>query len=365
MITVGVEEEYLLLDPATAVPTPLVEEVRRRAGLGALTEQGEVQDELLQAQIEVATPVCWNLEEVGGHLLRLRHALASAAEASGCRIAATGAAPLRGALPVPVTRTPRYLRIEGEARQLVDEQLICGMHVHVGIPDAETGVAVLNRIRVWLPTLLAMSANSPLWDGRDTGFASWRTIVFSRWPVSGMPPHFDGIADYERRLRALVASGVVADRGQVYWQARLSDRYPTVEVRCPDVQLRPDDAVMFAGIVRALVATAIAEEKEGIPPAAAADSEFLRASSWHAARYGLNGTLIRPDGRPGSSGDVLCSLIRHITPALEDAGDLREVSALAHRLLQEGTPADRQRRAVSDGGLPALIGLITSGAQSD
>ncbi|MFD6886766.1 glutamate-cysteine ligase family protein, partial [Streptomyces sp. NPDC059957] len=129
MITFGVEEEYLLLDPDTAVPTPLVEEVRRRAGLGALADQGEVQDELLQAQIEVATPVCWNLEEVGGHLLRLRHALASAAEASGCRVAATGAAPVRGVLPVPVTRTPRYLRMEGEARQLVDEHLICGMHV--------------------------------------------------------------------------------------------------------------------------------------------------------------------------------------------------------------------------------------------
>ncbi|MFD6984420.1 glutamate--cysteine ligase [Streptomyces sp. NPDC059956] len=364
MITFGVEEEYLLLDPDTAVPTPLVEEVRRRAGLGALADQGEVQDELLQAQIEVATPVCWNLEEVGGHLLRLRHALASAAEASGCRVAATGAAPVRGVLPVPVTRTPRYLRMEGEARQLVDEHLICGMHVHVGIPDAETGVAVLNRIRVWLPTLLAMSANSPLWDGRDTGFASWRTIVFSRWPVSGLPPHFDGIADYERRLEALVASGVIADRGQVYWQARLSDRYPTVEVRCLDVQLRPDDAVMLAGVVRALVATAIAEEKAGMPPAPAGDPEVLQAANWHAARYGLNGTLMGPDGRPRSSGDALCALMRHITPALEDSGDLREVSALSHRLLREGTPADRQRRALADGGLPALTTLITGSVPS-
>lgn len=363
VITFGVEEEYLLLDPATAVPTPLVEEVRRTAGFGALTEQGEVQDELLQAQIEVATPVCWNLEEVGGHLLRLRHALASAAESNGCLIAATGAAPVRGALPVPVTRTPRYLRMEGEARQLVDEQLICGMHVHVGIPDAETGVAVLNRIRTWLPTILAMSANSPLWDGRDTGFASWRTIVFGRWPVSGPPPHFEGLADYERRLETLVASGLIADRGQVYWQARLSDRYPTVEVRCPDVQLRPDDAVLLAGVVRALVATAIAEEKAGVPPAPAGDPEVLQAANWHAARYGLNGTLMGPNGS-SSSGDALCALMRHITPALEDSGDLREISALSHRLLREGTPADRQRRALADGGLPELTGLITGSVPS-
>lgn len=360
----GVEEEYLLVDPASAVPTPLVDAVSRSAGLGAFAERGEVQDELLQAQIEVATPVCWSLEEVGGHLLRLRHALASAAEENGCRIAATGAAPLRGPAPVPVTPTPRYLRMEAAAGQLVDEQLICGMHVHVGVPDPETGVAVLNRIRPWLPTLLAMSVNSPLWDGRDTGFASWRTIVFGRWPVSGPPPHFNGYADYEQRLDALVASGVIADRAQVYWQARLSDRYPTVEVRCLDVQLRADDAVMLAGVVRALVATAIAEEKAGTsltpcPP------EILHAANWHAARHGLNSTLVGRDGLPRSSGDALCALLQHITPALEEAGDLREVSALVHRLLREGTPADRQRRVLADGGLPGLIGLVTGTSTSD
>lgn len=363
MITVGVEEEYLLVDPVSAVPKPAVEDVRRTAGLGPFAERGEVQDELLQAQVEVATPVCWNLEEVGGHLLRLRHALASAAEANGCRIAATGAAPVRGVVPVPVTPSPRYRRMEGEARQLVDEQLICGMHVHVGVPDPETGVAVLNRIRGWLPALLAMSANSPLWDGRDTGFASWRTIVFGRWPVSGPPPYFDGLADYERRLGALVASGVIADRGQVYWQARLSDRYPTVEVRCLDVQLRADDAVMFAGIVRALVATAIAEEKAGTP-LAVSPPELVQAGNWHAARHGLNSTLLDQLGHPRSSGDVLYALVRHITPALEEAGDLRGVSALVHRLLQAGTPADRQRRALAEAGLPGLIDLITDAAAS-
>lgn len=364
MITVGVEEEYLLVGPVDGMPAPLVEGVRRTAGLGPLADREEVQDELLQAQIEVATPVCSDLEEVGGHLLRLRHAVGSAAEANGCRTAATGAAPLRGSGPVPVTPRPRYLRMEGEARRLVDEQLINGMHVHVAIPDAETGVAVLNRIRMWLPALLAMSANSPLWDGQDTGFASWRTIVFSRWPVSGPPPHFDGLADYERRLDALVASGVIADRGQVYWQARLSDRYPTVEIRCLDVQLGADEAVMLAGIVRALVATAIAEEKAGLPVPPYAP-ELLQAATWHAARHGLNSSLLDAQGRPRSSGDVLCSLLRHITPALEDAGDLRQVGGLVHRLLQDGTPSDRQRRALAEGGLPGLLGLITGAGPSD
>ncbi|WP_329286692.1 carboxylate-amine ligase [Streptomyces sp. NBC_00691] len=358
MITLGVEEEYLLVDPATGVPTPAAKDVRRAAGLGPFAEGAEIQDELLQAQIEVATPVCWSLDEVGGHLLRLRHAVASAAEASGCRVAATGAAPVRGGTPIPVTPTPRYLRMEGEARQLADEQLICGMHVHVGVPDPETGVAVLNRIRGRLPTLLAMSANSPLWDGRDTGFASWRTIVFGRWPVSGVPPHFDGLCDYESRLQALVDSGAIADRGQVYWQARLSDRYPTIEVRCLDVQLRADDAVMLAGIVRALVTTAIAEEKAGLPLPVAAP-ELTQAANWHAARHGLDGTLLDPLGRPHPGGEALHALLRSITPALEEAGDLRGVSGLVHRLLRVGNPAHRQRRALDEKGLPGLLGLLT------
>ncbi|MET9604832.1 glutamate--cysteine ligase [Streptomyces sp. NPDC006512] len=357
MITLGVEEEYLLVDPATFRPVSRAEEVRATAGLGSITEDGEVQDELLQAQVEVATPICSKLEEVGGHLLRLRHALASAAEEHGCRLAATAAAPLRNAAPVPVTQKPRYRAMEGAARQLVDEQLINGMHVHVAVPDPETGVAVLNRIRVWLPTLLAMSANSPLWDGRDTGFASWRTIVFSRWPVSGPPPYFEGFADYERRLDALVASGVIADRGQIYWTARLSDRYPTVEFRCADVQLRADDAVMLAGIVRALVTVAIADERAGADPAACAP-ELLQAATWHAARHGLSGALVDPLGRLRSSGDVLSLLLRYIAPALEESGDHREVGSLVHRLLQEGTPADRQRRALAEGGMPALCDLV-------
>ncbi|MFI0989787.1 carboxylate-amine ligase [Streptomyces exfoliatus] len=363
MITVGVEEEYLLVDPATLLPVPRVREVRATAGLATIAEAREVQDELLQAQIEVATPVCTALEEVGGHLLRLRHAVASAAEANGCRIALSATAPVRDAAPVPLTRTARYLKMRDEARLLVDEQLICGMHVHVGIPDRAAGVAVLNRLRPWLPTLLAMSANGPLWDGRDTGFVSWRTIIFGRWPVSGPPPHFEGAADYEALADALVAPGLIPDRGQLYWHARLSERYPTVEVRCCDVQLEADDAVMLAGVVRGLAATAMAEEKAGVG-AAPCRPEVLRAATWHAARHGLSGTLVdvAGGGRLRSSDSVLRALLRYIRPALEDSGDHREVASLVQRLIQRGTAADRQRRALAETGLAGVAALVTAGA---
>ncbi|MFI1648512.1 glutamate--cysteine ligase [Streptomyces avidinii] len=361
MITVGVEEEYLLVNPETLLPTPLVQQVRATARLAPIAEEREVQDELLQAQIEVATPVCTALVEVGGHLLRLRQAVAAAAQANGCRIAVSATAPVRTASPVPITSTARYVKMQEEARLLVDEQLICGMHVHVGVPDRETGVAVLNRLRVWLPTLLAMSANGPLWDGRDTGFASWRTIVFGRWPVSGPPPHFAGLADYEARADALVKPGVIPDRGQLYWHARLSERYPTVEVRCCDVQLEADDAVILAGVVRGLAATAVAEEKAGVA-LAPCRAELLQAATWHAARHGLGSTLVDPTGRLRSSGDVLSALLRYIGPALEENGDHREVTSLVHRLRRRGTAADRQRRALAEAGLPAVRDLITAGA---
>ncbi|MGR8011923.1 carboxylate-amine ligase [Streptomyces hypolithicus] len=357
MITVGVEEEYLLLDPVTGLPMPLAEEVRGFSGLAPVVAHQEVHPELLQAQVEVATPVCTDLHEVGGHLLRLRHAIGAAAEELGCRLAACATAPFSQAEPVPVSRYPRYLALRDQAPQLVAEQLINGMHVHAAVPDPQMGVAVLNRIRVWLPVLVAMSANSPLWDGCDTGFASWRTMVFGRWPVSGPPPRFTDLGDHERRVADLLTSGVIQDKGQIYWQARLSDKYPTVEVRCMDVQLRADDAVMFAGIVRALVATAIREEKAGVP-VPECSPELLHGANWLAARHGISGSLVSPAGERRSAADVLHLLMEHITPALEESGDMREVRGLVHRLMRQGTPADRQRRALAEG-LPALIDLIT------
>ncbi|MGW7253499.1 carboxylate-amine ligase [Streptomyces sp. NPDC054834] len=357
MTTIGVEEEYLLLDQVTGLPVSRADKVRVDAGLASVTADREVQCELLQAQVEAATPVCVTLEEVGGHLLRLRHAVGAAAEAHGCRIAACGTPPLRHGRPVAVTDRARYRAMAVQAPQLVVEQLVNGMHVHVAVPSREAGVKVLNRIRVWLPTLTAMSANSPLWDGHDTGFASWRTVIFNRWPVSGVPPLFRDAADYDRRVLQLLESGLISDTGQLYWQARLSDRYPTLEVRCLDVQLRADQAVMFAGIVRALVEIALADAAVGAPVPDCAP-ELLQAAMWHAARHGLSNTLIDPGGGRRRAGDVLYELQRHITPALDTAGDTRQVTALMHRLLQLGTGADQQRAALREGGLRAVADLI-------
>lgn len=359
MITLGVEEEYLLLDPGSGFPVSAADEVCKAAGLQPALESAEVQRELLRAQLEVATPVCQTLDEVGGHLLRLRDALGTAAEQAGCRLVATAAAPYSVDGPMEITDTPRYRGMYRTAPQLVDEQMICGMHVHVGIPDRPTGVAVLNQLRPWLPLLVAMSGNSPFWHGRDTGFASWRTVVFGRWPVSGPPPAFTDAAEYDRRVRALVTGGAIGDVHQIYWQTRLSERYPTIEVRASDVQLRVEEAVMLAGLIRALAQTAIWQHQAG-QPAPRTLPEIVAAAGWHAARYGLDGTLIGIAGAPVAAPEAARALLQHVMPALVEHGDADQVAALVEHTLQEGNGSRRQRRVLAESGSEGLVNYLAA-----
>ncbi|WP_037606262.1 carboxylate-amine ligase [Streptacidiphilus rugosus] len=359
MVTVGVEEEYLLLDSATGLPTAECPRVQAVASALPSVRDGEVTPELLQAQIEIATPVCKTLEQVATELRRLRAAVRAAAAAVGCRVAATGAAPARGGTCTPVSEGERYARMRDRERRLVDEQLITGMHVHVGVPDRAAAVAVVTRLRPWLPVLAAMGANSPLWDGADTGYASWRTLLFGRWPVSGPPPAFTSEADYEDRVHALLRARLITDRGQLYWHARPSERYPTVEVRVLDVQPGPADAVLYAGLVRALVLRALADGREGVP-LPQVSGELLAANTWWAARHGLSGSLCDPrDGRQRPAATVVAALVERTEHELARLGDLSVVEAGVDRLLLLGTPAQRQLQAYRAGGVPGVLDLIT------
>jgi carboxylate-amine ligase len=351
--TVGVEEEYLLLDRSTGHPTPLAEAVRAAARLQPGLDPDDVQGELLQAQVEVATPVCHDLAAVGGHLLRLRHELSAAAEAHAARLVAVGAAPTHDGAAV-VTDEPRYRDIHAGAPGLVDEQLINGMHVHVAVPSRAAGVEVLNRLRCELPLLLALSANSPFWRGRDSGFQSWRAVHFDRWPVQGPPPQFADADDYDHRVETLLATGAIRDRGQLYWDMRVSERYPTVEVRVADVQLRVDEAVLLTGLVRALVITAqrdaAADTRYDVTP-----FEVLRAASGAAARHGLDGELYDTSrGCLRRAGDALADLLDRVDDALTDAGDDTQVHRLIDRQLREGNGATRQRAVAAREGIAAL-----------
>ncbi len=388
MRTLGVEEELLVVDPS-GVPVPLgpqaLEVAARwgeaetvgehdratRGGDGGAEEPqggddpvGHLVPELKAQQIELGTRVCRDLATVTEELRHWRGRADTAAQAVGARVAALASSPVR---VEPVT-TPgeRYADMTETFGLTAQEQLTCGCHVHVSVADDEEGVAVLNRIRVWLPVLTALTSNSPFWLGRDSGYASFRSQSWNRWPSSGPTELFADAADYARVVADLVATQTIVDTGMVYFDARLSEQWPTVEIRIADVALHVEDAVTHAGLVRGLVETAAREWRDGVP-APDVRSEVVRVAGWRAARSGLGGELVSPrDGRPAPAADVVAALLEHVRPALADAGDDERVSAGVATILARGTGADQQRRVYREtGDLTAVVRDAVEGTTAD
>ncbi|KGM08515.1 carboxylate--amine ligase, partial [Cellulomonas bogoriensis 69B4 = DSM 16987] len=277
--TMGVEEEYLLLG-ADGVPTAVA-----GAALKAVEESGGDQDvpggdvggELKQQQLETGTRPCTDLGELFAELRAARGRAQEAAASTGARIAALGTSPVE--VTAVSSPNPRYLELNRRFGLTAREQLTCGCHVHVGVADEEEGVAVLDRIGRWLPVLLALSTNSPFWHGADSSYASYRSQVWSRWPSAGPTALFGSPAGYREVVEQMVATGTIMDAGMVYFDARLSQRYPTVEVRVADVCLEARDAALVAALARGLVETAAGEARRGeaAPPVRV---ELLRAATW-------------------------------------------------------------------------------------
>jgi carboxylate-amine ligase len=217
-----------------------------------------------------------------------------------------------------------------------------GMHVHVGVPDPEIAVQVLNHLRPWLPILHASTANSPFYRGRDTGYASWRSMLWEHWPPVSPSPWLASHAHYERLIDQLISTGIMLDEAMLYWYARLSARYPTVEIRVGDVVPAVDDVLVVAALARGLVATALADIATG-RPAVEIDHHVLVAAHWRAARDGLEGRAVDPDGETRPAWDVLDGLVARVRPHLERHGDLETLDPLLTRLREWGTGAARQR----------------------
>jgi glutamate---cysteine ligase / carboxylate-amine ligase len=385
--TVGVEEELLVVDragcPVGLGPDALDVAARRGEGEDVRThdhaETGPGNDgddggdgahlvpELMAQQVEFGTAVCSGLDEVDRELRHWRGRAAAAAAEIDARVAALATSPF----PVEHEVTPgeRYAAMVAAFGPVGLEQLTCGCHVHVSVRDEDEGVAVLNRIRAWLPVLTALTANSPFWQGSDTGYASFRSQTWRHWPSAVANELFADAGDYHRLVEAALATGTILDSGMVYFDARLSEKWPTVEIRTADVALRVEDAVTLAGLVRGLVETAAREARDGVAPHAVR-TEILRLSAWRAGRSGLGGDLVHPrTGRPAPAADVLGDLLDHVRPALADVGDERRVSEGVAALLDRGTGADLQRRVHRrTGDLAAVVRAavaITSGQSDD
>jgi carboxylate-amine ligase len=338
-----VEEEFSIVDARTGALRPdadrLLPLARERLG-------DQVEAELNRAQIETGTQVCSTLADVRAELVRLRRKLREAASVLECSVVSAGTHPTADPEDSGVNPAKeRYRRLEKDYQAVAREQLVNGCHVHVGIADRDLAVDVLNRVRRWVPTVVALAANSPFWAGADTGYASYRTQVWCRWPLTGMPEPLASRAEYDDLVAALQGVDAIPDATFLYWDVRPSARYDTLEFRAADASLDVDRAVMVAGLWRAMARTAAAEARSGREPVRLR-GEMLQAARWRAARYGIEGTLVDLSERTvAPAGDVVGRLLADVRPALEEDGDWDEVSGLVEETLAGANGAVRQRAA--------------------
>ena len=347
--TLGVEEELLLLDPSTRQVSSRSNEVIkvfREHGAGrdhvarATVATDELDQELFLHQIETRTDPSDNLQDALAQVVAARRTAGEAARDAGLAVVACGVVPMSGSEPV-VTRSDRYQDMVERFGQVARTGGTCGMHVHVAIDSDEEGVRVIDRLAPWLPVILAISANSPFYAGRDSGYASWRAQVWGRWPSAGPTEPFGSVEGYREVSAQLVELGAARDPGMLYYDARLAVEHPTVEIRVPDVCTDPATSLLVAALVRGLVETAAttgdAQDRWRV--------EMVRAAQWRASRYGVSERLVHPLERtPKPAREVVESLVEAVRTALEEAGDLVFVTAEVESVLRAGGAA-RQRAA--------------------
>jgi carboxylate-amine ligase len=360
MRTFGVEEELLIVDPETGEPLALADALlsgRRMAADDSPrdphaleTEDTTVYDddemglsaELKLEQIETQTRPCLDYGTLLDQIRAGRTLADQAARKNRARVAALATSPL--ASTTHTTPDPRYARMLERFGLTAQEQLTCGFHVHTYVESPEEGVAVLDRIRDKLAVLTAMSANSPFWNGLQTGFESYRTQAWNRWPTAGPAGIYGTYPAYRRVVTRLLDSGVMLDEGMLYFDARLSRNHPTVEVRVADVCLRAEDAALIALLVRALVESASREWHDGVEPAPV-PTVLLRMASWQASSAGLSGELLDfGNFRPGRAPDVVRSLVDYLAPVLDEQGELGLARQGVEDIIARGTGAAEQRR---------------------
>ncbi|WP_063786824.1 carboxylate-amine ligase [Streptomyces sp. NRRL B-3648] len=351
------EEELFLVRPDTGAVVGAGPLVAARAAL----ELGDlVAGEFTDLQIEVRTPPCTHTDELHTQLVRLRAAVAASAAEEGLRICPSGTPVIGGTRP-PVGDHPRYRAGVELYRSLMDDFALCALHVHVFLPDRDVAAQVGNHLRPWLPLLIEMTANSPYYDGRDTGYASWRSVLRLRIPSLGPPPYAESFEDYRRIAAAMAEAGAMSFADLPFWDIRPHPRLPTLEVRCMDVPPDPADSAAVAAVVRALVVTSARLVERG-DPGPRSISELLRGAYWYSTRDGWSGRgLDVLSGKMLSASERANRLLHHIQEALDELGDTARVIAFFDRLATRGSGAHRQRAAYRAGGLQHVVhDLITS-----
>lgn len=364
MARFGIEEEFLLLDEEALVPIAMAEGSRER--FTRLRTGGTVTAEYLTSQLETATEPLTTSEEAETQLRHLRALVGWHAQDQQAIAAATGG-PFATTRSSVISRSPHYDDVARRLGHLSRDHEVNGLHVHVEVLDDEERVRALNRLRGWLPALLALSGNSPFANGLDTGFASWRSILIRRLPSSWSPPRFRDLDDYRSHLSQLIDLDAIGEASSLAWAVRLSERFPTVEVRVFDAQLDPADSVLAALLCRAL---AVSDDRS----LGHDRTEAIDASLWNAARWGLDARILDPtSGEATDVWSVIGRMLAASASALRESGDKDFVTDRLDRLRTEsaestkssggtgGTGATRQRRAFESGGTRGLAALLRAG----
>jgi carboxylate-amine ligase len=338
IFTLGIEEEFQIIDPETRELRSHIQQILAddRMVLGE-----RVKPELHQSIVELATAICSDARDARQQVVNLRSELAKLAAQHGLKIASAGTHPFSHWMDQLVTRNERYDEIVKDLQQIARCILVFGLHVHVGIPDREEGIDIMNQARYFLPHLYALSVNSPFWLGQNTGLKAYRQMIFERLPRTGIPDAFESLSDYEDYLKMLVSTNCIDNAKKIWWDVRLHPFFDTIEFRICDAQSRVDDTIALAALMQAIVVKLQKLRRDNVT-FRSYSKRLLDENRWRASRYGLDGKLI-DFGRKCEMDerDLLHEMLDFVSTEVEELGNQREM-AHVERIMREGTGADRQ-----------------------
>jgi carboxylate-amine ligase len=356
MFTLGIEEEFQVVDPETR---RLVSHMQEIVDVGKTFLKEQIKPEMHQSVIEVGTNVCKDINEARAEVINLRANIASLAMENGYRIAAAGTHPFSHWSDVEITDHPRYREIVNEMQEAARANLIFGLHVHVGIDNREIGINIMNAVRYFLPHIFALSTNSPFWLGRNTGFKSYRVKVFDKFPRTGIPDYFNSVAEYDNYVNLLIKTNCIDNAKKIWWDVRLHPNFPTIEFRICDIPMRVDETICLAAIFQAVVYKLYKLIRQNLGFRLYRRA-LINENKWRAARYGTGGKLIDFGKQEEVDFKILAmELLAFINDVVDELGSRDEVNYMM-KILDTGTGADRQL-AVWDGteeGFKKVVDLI-------
>ena len=338
VFTLGIEEEFAIVDPQTRELRSHIQEILEG---DKLTLKEQIKPEMHQSVVELGTEICQSIDDARTHVVELRSHLARLAGKGGMRIASAGTHPFSHWHDQQITEGERYKEIVKDMQQVARANLIFGLHVHVGIPSRETAIHVMNQARYFLPHIYALSTNSPFWVGRNTGFKGYRLKVFERFPRTGIPDAFEGLSEYEDYLKLLVRTNCVDNAKKIWWDIRLHPFFDTLEIRVCDAQSRVDDTLAMAAIIQAVIVRLHKLQRQNLS-FRIYRRRVIDENRWRAARYGLEGKLI-DFGREQEleTRRLLHEMLEFIDGEIDELGSRREIEHI-EKIMAEGTGSDRQ-----------------------